>query len=189
MNALERAEKLRQEADTVLGMIRLAELVRPYGMITPTGSYALDVMAYPDIDVYIPRVSVNVIFEIGAAIAEVEEVRQVVFEKSNDPSLPDGLYLKPRIYYGDWGRPWKVDIWSINDETLQSKIAMMDGFCRKMTPVLREMILNYKQAVMTIDLRTPMSSGYFIYRAFLDEGLVDFPDVTRYLYEHGIRIY
>ncbi|MBE0695671.1 MAG: hypothetical protein IH586_01995 [Anaerolineaceae bacterium] len=170
-------------------MIRLSELIRPYGVMTPTGSYALDVMAYPDIDVYVPQISVRAIFEIGAAMAEVAEVKQVVFEKSNNHSLPGGLYLKPRIVYGNWGRPWKVDIWSIDDETLKAKVALMDGFCKKMTPALREKILNYKQAVMTIDMRTPMSSGYYIYRAFLDEGLVDFPDVTSYLFEHGIKIY
>ncbi len=189
MNALERAAALRQEADAVLDLIHLEDIVKPYGCITPTGSYALDVMAYPDIDVYIPLVSIPDLFAIGAKIAQVEAVWQVVFEKSNDPTLPEGFYLKPRIRYGDWGRSWKVDIWSIAEDTLREKTALMNHFAEKMTPALRESIVNYKQAVMTEDLRTPMSSGFFIYRAFLDEGLVEFPDVTQYLLDHGIRFY
>jgi hypothetical protein len=154
----------------------------------PTGSYFLNLMMYPDIDLYISRVSIGQLFEIGAQLARSEMVFQVVFEKSRIPQLPDGLYLKPRIDYGDWGRPWKVDIWSLEDSVVDEKMKEMHRFKREMTERLREQILKYKYSVLTAENRTPMYSGYFICRAFIDEGLSDFGDVTQYLIDHGIQM-
>ncbi len=188
MNPLERAEQLRQEADAIMRDIRLAEIVRAYGLLVPTGSYFLDVMVYPDLDVMISQVSIAQLFEIAGQLAEAEAVFQVVFEKARDPDPPGGLYLKPRIARGNWGRPWKVDIWSLDDATLDEKVAMMQAFKNRMTGDLREQIIRYKLSIMTPEHRTPVYSGYWIYKAFLDEGLREFAEVTRYLVDQGIQM-
>jgi hypothetical protein len=185
----ERAAKLRQEADLVLGLIRLDDILRPYGKVFPTGSYFLDVMVYPDIDLYIPKVSIDQLFEIGAQIASCGLITQVVFERTDDPvNMPEGLYLKSRVKYGEWGRPWKIDIWSLEEKIILNKMADMHHFRVKMTTGLREKIISYKLAVMTSQKRTPMYSGYYIYKAFIDEGLTDFDNVTQYLISNGIQI-
>ena len=186
---LEHAAKLRQEADVVLGLIRLNDILKPYAKTFPNGSYFLDVMVYPDIDLYITKVNIGQLFEIGAQIAQCDLVIQVVFERTDDPErLPDGLYLKPRVNYGDWGRPWKIDIWSLDEAVIQCKMEEMSHFQSKMTPALREQIIHYKLSIMTPQRRTPMYSGYYIYKAFLDEGLTDFNQVTRYLIANSIKI-
>ena len=51
------AERLHQQAGQLLADLRLAEIIAPYGAITPTGSYYLNVMVYPDIDIYLPKLS------------------------------------------------------------------------------------------------------------------------------------
>jgi hypothetical protein len=112
-----------------------------------------------------------------------------VFEKTDDPvHLPEGLYLKARIKYGDWGRPWKVDIWSLDGEIIQRKMAEMLHFQQRMTPAIRQLILRYKLSILTADQRTPSYSGYYIYRAFIDEGLTDFESVTGYLRKNHIQV-
>jgi hypothetical protein len=67
-------------------------------------------------------------------------------------------------------------------------MADMHHFRVKMTTGLREKIISYKLAVMTSQKRTPMYSGYYIYKAFIDEGLTDFDNVTQYLISNGIQI-
>jgi hypothetical protein len=189
MLPLEQAANLKLEADLVLRLIRLNEILRPYGKVFPTGSYFLDVMVYPDIDLYITKVNIEQLFEIGAQIASCELVTQVVFERSDDHvHLPEGLYLKSRVKYGDWERPWKIDLWSLAEEVILRKMEDMQHFKQKITPELREQIIRYKLSVMTSQKRTPMYSGFYIYQAFLDEGLTDFDSVTHYLISCGIQM-
>src|SRR4030043_1431482 len=155
MLPLERAAKLRQEADVVLGLISLYDILRLYGKVFATGSFFLDAMVYPDIDLYITKINLDQLFQIGAQIARSGLVTQVVFERTDDPvRLPDGLYLKPRVNYGDWGRPWKIDIWSLDEAVIQCKMAEMSHFQSRMTPALREQIIRYKLSIMTPQKRT-----------------------------------
>ena len=189
MLPIDRAARLRQEADLVLRLIKLDDILRSYGKVYPTGSYSLDVMAYPDVDLYIPDVSIDHLFQIGAQVAQCQLVTQVVFERSDDPLLlPEGLYLKIRVNYGEWGRPWKIDLWSLAEKVILQKMVDMEHFQIRLTPKLREKIVEYKLSVLTSQLRTPMYSGYYIYKAFIDEGLTDFDSVTRYLVSCGIRM-
>jgi hypothetical protein len=189
MLPLEHATRVRQEADQVLKLVRMYDILRQYGKLYLTGSYYLDVMVYPDIDLYITEVSISQIFEIGEQIATCKLVTQVVFEPTDDPvHMPDGLYLKSRLNYGEWGRPWKIDLWSLAENVILGKVEAMRHFQQKMTPEYREQIIRYKLSVMTSKKRTPMYSGYYIYKAFLDEGLTDFESVTRYLISCGIHM-
>jgi hypothetical protein len=188
MTPLERAARLRREADLVLQEIQLFEALQPCGRIAPTGSYYLDVMAYPDIDISVSLTSIAQVFQIGARIASCPRVIEVVFQRSKDQNLPDGLYLKPRVEYGDWGRPWKIDIWFLREATIDAALANMGRFRDRMTPELREQIVGFKCSVLTADHRTPMYSGYYIYKAFIDEGMRDWGEVRRYLASNGIRM-
>ncbi|MBE2201494.1 MAG: hypothetical protein IAE79_22975 [Anaerolinea sp.] len=187
-DSLQRSARLKREADFILQAVSLYEIVRPYGRITPTGSYYLDVMAYPDIDLYLSKVSVAELFAIGGQLAACDMVYQVVFEKSQTTRLPGGLYLKPRIRYGEWERPWKIDIWSLADEVIDRQMAEIHRFKQTMTAEIRERIIRYKHTILTDSRRTPMYSGYHIYKAFIDEGLTDFQAVTAYLVAQGIQV-
>ena len=187
LDPLNRADLLLQQAAQLLDNLHLVELLSPHGPITLTGSYYLNVMVYPDIDIYLPRLTIEQLFMVGGRLADSEKVLQVVFEQ-NDPMMPGGLYLKLRIALGDWRRPWKLDLWSIDPALLEQKMAPMRHFSTCLTPELRQQIIRYKLSILTPALRTPKYSGYFIYKAFIDEKLSDYTQVTRYLVANGIQM-
>lgn len=186
---LQRAALLKTEADLLLAHLGLEELLRSAaGRVEFTGSYLLDLMAYPDIDVMAASLSIEQVFALGARLARRPGVIQLVFEPSRDPDLPGGLYLKARVEWGDWGRPWKIDIWFLDDAVIERKLGEMRRFQAQLTPALRELILNYKQSILTSEKRTPMGSGYWIYRAVFDEGLRSYEAIGAFLRGHGIEV-
>ena len=71
---------------------------------------------------------------------------------------------------------------------IHEKMQVMHHFKQLLTPELREQIIRYKASLINSAGRTPRYSGYFVYKAFLDEGLRDPVEITRYLVENGINI-
>jgi len=185
---LERATRLQREASEVMQSTGLGKALEPLGEIVYTGSYFLDLMVYPDLDLYLPKMDIERIFSAAGQVATDQRVVRVSFENELHPGLEGGLYLNFRINLGEWGRPWKVDIWWLDKEMIQEKMGIMIHFKQLLTPDLREQILRYKYSLLNDLGRTPMYSGYHIYRAFLDEGLRDPGEVTRYLVAKGIKI-
>ncbi len=188
MKPIERSAKLKKEANQLLREIKLAELCRDIGELTPTGSYYLDVMIYPDIDLYLPPATPGQLFQIAAHLVENHPVLRVNFLNGGPGPLKNALYIKPVIAMGDWERPWKVDIWAVSQAFIDQKTAELRKYKEIMTPELRELIVDYKYSILNEEFRTPMFSGIFIYQAVLDHGLRNFAEITEYLRENSITV-
>ena len=191
MTPEERSRKLRIETDEVLKMINLNRHCAPIGKIAPTGSYYMDLMMYPDIDLYLPHTTIEKLFALAAKFAKIKCVKEVVFQKGSawdKGDLAKGYYLKPIVEYGSWGRPWKVDIWSLPINIIEKKNKHLRKLKERMTPRQRKLILEYKFSILTDQLRTPMFSGIYIYRAVIDHGMTDYKKITKYLKENRIKM-
>ena len=188
MTPLERAGKLKQEAYFLLNALKLDEAFAPFGGLTIGGSCFLGVQAYPDLDVYVPPVPVEEYLKIRDQLASHPLVTSVKFKESDEAAFPGGLYLKPYIAYGGWQRPWKIDIWSAEPCYYEPQIAQLARWKKMLTEKLRAEIVAYKISILNEMHRTPMHSGYFIYRAFLDDGIREPAEVTRYLIQNGIEV-
>jgi hypothetical protein len=190
MTPEERSKLLRKEADKVMAMIHLKRHCNHIGTITPTGSYFLDCMMYPDIDLYVPLVPVDIFLGLAIKLARYECVRAMNFEKGGpqDGDLANGFYLKPRIEHGNWGRLWKIDIWTLPVTVINEKQAMLEEIKKHMTPEHKKIILHYKYSILTEEKRTPMFSGFFIYQAVVNKGIADFTKITHYLRDNGIKV-
>lgn len=185
---LERASRLHVEAGELMKTIRLVESLQPFGEVIFTGSYFLDVMVYPDLDLYVPMTRIENIFAATGQMASNTRVARVTFENEDHPTIPGGLFVNLRVNLGDWGRPWKVDIWWLDENVIQEKMKSMHHFKKVLTPELRQQIIRYKASLVNSLGRTPQFSGYFIYKAFLDEGMRDPAEITGYLVSNGINI-
>jgi len=183
-----RSRKLRKEADEVLKIINLKRHCVRIGKIIPTGSYFMDLMMYPDIDLYIPYTKIENIFALAAKLALYDCVKEIVFQKGDKGDLAKGYYFKPIIEYGNWGRPWKVDIWFLPITVVEKKQKELQYLIDRMTPAQRKLILNYKYSILTEKGRTPMFSGIYIYRAIINHGMMKYKEITKYLISNSIKM-
>ncbi len=182
----DRSRALKQEADEVLDLIGLEALVAPIGPLTSTGSYFMDLMMYPDIDVNIPLTSPERLVGVGMELSKLDCVRKLRYLRGGDGDLRDSFYLKPEVQYGEWGRLWKIDIWSHPQSFLEKSRAEMADLKRRLTAAHRAIILDTKYRLLTPEGRTPMYSGIFIYRAVINHGMVEHDEIAEYLRSNGI---
>ena len=188
MKPIERSASLKKEADELLQEIRLAELCRDIGKLTPTGSYYLDLMMYPDIDLYLPPAKPGQLFQIATHLVENHPVVRVNFLNGGPGPLKNALYIKPVIAIGSWERAWKIDIWAVDQNYIDAKTTELQIYKKRMTAELREVILDYKFSILNEEGRTPMFSGIYIYQAVIDYGMREFAEITAYLRGNSIKV-
>ena len=160
----DRSHALRAEADDVLKLIRLQDLCAEIGELTPTGSYFMDLMMYPDVDLYLPPTAPEMLLGVAAELSKLHCVQRINYIRGGPGDLKDGLYLKPVVEHGRWERPWKIDIWSLPSATVEKKQAQLENLKSRMTPTHRAVILHAKYRLLTDAGRTPIFSGIYIYR-------------------------
>lgn len=188
LSPLERATRLKKEADELLRDIELEKLTQAIGPLTPTGSYFLDTMIYPDIDLYLPPSTAKQLFDIALQLIDSQPVEKVNFLNGGPGEMKEGLYIKPVLAIGDWERSWKIDIWALPPDVIERKQAALLRYKEAMTAQQRELILNYKFSVLTDQKRTPVFSGIYVYQAVIDQGFDNFDQITDYLRENSIDL-
>ena len=113
---LARASRLQLEAGQLMKTIRLMESLQPSGEVFLTGSHFLDVMVYPDLDLYVTMTGIENIFAAAGQMAGNARVARVTYENEDHPGMQAGIFLNLRVNLGDWGRFWKVDIWWLDEK-------------------------------------------------------------------------
>ena len=190
---LQVADRLHQEANQIVYDRGIDRILQLYGEVFYTGSYFLNVMVWPDIDITIvlesDPPSIEDFFEIGAEVAKIDSVISLKFNNFfslQAEDLPEGLYWGVRLDVEN--REWKIDLWARDREALEENRATMERMCQMMDEETRKLIVEVKYSLLTPEGRTPFSSGYKIYEAILFEGLRERKDIIAYLVERGIQI-
>jgi hypothetical protein len=148
----------------------------------------MELMMYPDIDVYLPPATAEDLLRVAVSLSRHDSVSSINFKRGGAGDLRDGLYLKPVVQYGDWERPWKIDIWSLPTAVVEHKQIRLTDLRNRMTPEHRDLILQTKYRLLTPAGRTPMFSGLYIYQAVIDHGLHELEAIVEYLRSHGIDV-
>ncbi|MBM7568857.1 hypothetical protein [Paenibacillus sacheonensis] len=118
------SEAIRHEADRILNEHGLMAAMAAYGQPVVQGSYALDLMTWRDLDMYLVTEdrSTSWFFELGKAISECLQPSKMSYRnESNGESahLPKGLYWG--TYAKLFGQAWKIDVWAIDSEQYKRK--------------------------------------------------------------------
>ena len=187
------AELLRLEAGLLLERSGLAPTLHGYGQVHLTGSYALDLMAWRDVDIQLVLFEIwdplDAFFALGHQIAKQRGVIRMTFGnhlRKPAPKLPGGLYWGVRMINPDNGEEWTLDIWAVDDAHVQQNNGLMQRIRDALDGPSRRLILDMKHALLTKDGRTPPLSGIPLCDAVLFEGLRDETAIRDYLRRQGV---
>lgn len=187
------ASALRTEADSILHEKGLLALMEAYGTPHVTGSYALDLMTWRDLDIYLesPDMPEERFSELGGRVALALRPSRMQFRNervARTPGLPSGLYWGVHAALPGHGL-WKIDIWCVLSEECRRLLRHCDGIARRLTPSARTAILQVKARCCEHSEYRYGFSSQDIYTAVLDDGIETFDQFRAYLQARkGIRV-
>ena len=171
---VEYARQLRREATALLDKEGLLSMLKAVGTTQVIGSYALDTMTWPDIDISmnLPQAqNVELFFELAQRIATKFEITKMSYSNHyirNFPGYDHGLYWGIQLRYA--GTEWKVDLWGYNDPDYQRHIAEANELFRQLQQADRLAILRIKYVIcQQPEYRGNVYNSMAIYRAVLED--------------------
>jgi len=181
MNYFEKQKKLHKQAEKILKDLNLIEVLKKYGVPKIVGSYALELMSWPDIDIVVitePNYKhylnlVNYLFEKE----DIYSLNLQDFRKSIYPDRPQGIYcgisyiVKPNTF-------WKIDVWFFPDVKAFDVINEVKS---KLTDINRAIILKIKNEMREKIKHGKEISGIDVYKAVLENGVRDLEGFRQYL--------
>jgi hypothetical protein len=168
---------LRTEADGLLSSTGLRGLLSRSGIVHVSGSYALRLMTWQDLDIYLeaPGITVSQFFALGGRIAELLHPWKMFFTNNRarlDAKYPPALYWGIRL--GDIRKgAWKIDLWALEAPACRLALESCDQIAARLTMESRQVILALKEQLWQHpDYRDTITSKT-IYDAVLDGRVTD----------------
>lgn len=189
------AKLLKEESSNILETSPIWKPFTKYGKILLSGSAELDLLVYPDLDVYFdsynPNVNVLKIFgEATSKGAELPHVVSMRLEKELHKvahHIPKGIYLQMKLRVNS--RIWQIDIWHLESEKeLYKNLNETEALKGKIhsDPTIRKIILEAKHAIKRADGSTPSFASYYVYQAVINKGLIDIDAIKNYIKQQNL---
>ena len=190
----ENAHQIRKQGEKLLVAKRIVEKLEQRGTIFFSGSYALDLMTWHDIDLQLvvkagldPLETLSYFYLEMAKDPDFIEGKIINFTGNHKPKMPRGVYLGIDFHSAEHGGFWKLDIWSLFPKDLEANQILLEQLKQKLTPFSRQLILEMKHFLMKSSGRVPQMGSHFLYQAILLEGLSDKQAILDYLLKHGVK--
>jgi hypothetical protein len=178
-------QQIKNEADDILYRQELLAILSNYGVPHITGSYALNLMTWRDLDIYLQNEYMNEVefFQLGAEINKKYQPVKMSYRNekiTQTKGLPLGLYWG--VYLGNERKDaWKIDIWAVNENECQRLLKFCDDIASKLTPLNKQVILTIKSNCwQDPEYRRTYTSGD-IYEAVLGKGITSLEEFRTYL--------
>jgi hypothetical protein len=187
------AQKLKEQARGVLKDIDLIAKLEPHGEVKLTGSFELDLMVWPDIDIQIEipgkKDKVKAFTDISYELLQntnIKNVKLINFIPGRKPTMPVGMYMG--LTYKKASFPqWKIDIWALSDSCRKESHDYMNLVKNELNSTNRELILDWKHKILN-NGRIPQLGSYMLYRAILIEKLSDPQEIFSYLINNQVDL-
>jgi hypothetical protein len=184
------SDQMKAVADRILRESGIIDVLKEYGEVKIGGSYALDVMLRPDIDLFVitPEHDWEKVTSVYSKIMarryfrEFDFVNWVDFDGEGVVSMR-GYYFQPWVPID--GRLWKMDIWLITadqdrSDSLTNHFKELLG--REPDESKRIAILEIKKAMLEGKKYRNGVNGRLIYEAVLEGAVKSVEDFEKYLY-------
>ena len=168
------SRQLHQEASELLNKEGLLSMLNAFGTTEVIGSYTLDTMTWPDIDISMnlpDEQNVECFFELGKRIATRFQITKMSYSNHfirNFRGFDHGLYWGIQLHYKE--REWKIDLWGYGDADYQAHIADANALYSQLQQADHTAILRIKHVICQHpDYRGNVYNSMAIYRAVLED--------------------
>jgi hypothetical protein len=172
---------LKSEADTLLARAELRAALPTEAVWFIGGSYAYDLMAWRDLDVYVldPAADLPRSFAVAAHVTARLGALKARFTDSRG-GQPDGLYWGIRL--GDSRRgAWKLDLWFLRPASYEQHQHYAAAMRARLTPELSGTILALKARYWTRPEYRDTITSHDLYEAVLTHGARNEVEFEEYL--------
>ena len=185
----EQASLIRQNAKQVIKSLEIFKVFQKYGSLFFTGSYALDLMTWNDIDMQLVakdglhlKQAFSEIFSHFLNHDAFIKSKVIHFHGDFKPMMPRGLYLGLEVFFQELGGVWKLDLWVLQQKDFDKNRAFIKEIENLLTPKTRDLILEMKHEMMSGNYRVPQLGSYELYKALI-KGYKSKKEVIQYLKE------
>lgn len=168
------SEKMKREADDILKNTELLKILSEFGTPHIIGSYAMDLIYNPDIDIVVETDNLR-----GASVdalsalvkkGDFEKIEYGDFVKFPHVNRPNGYIIVLRTTRGDVR--WEIEIWFLSNTTKEEND--VSRVRASLTPELKRTILEFKRHIHEKNISKHKISSADIYRAVLEKHITDF---------------
>jgi|SRR3989344_542459 len=187
-NLLEESKRIKEQADKILKESGILDILKDYGEVKIGGSYVLDVMLRPDLDLFVitQEHDWNKVLKISADIMKSRYFREFDFVNwidfgDKDIDAMKGYYFQPWVPIE--GQLWKMDLWLITPDQYKGS-ELTDRFkslLDKETGVSKRLaILEIKKAMRQGKKYVKGVDGRLIYQAVLEKEITTVEDFKKF---------
>ena len=174
---------MHRAAQKILTASRLLSILKEFGTVKCTGSYAADLMMKPDVDIYVMASSFTKkrVLQAYNKILKIPNFYMCAFfdyvrHRHPDLAIPRAYYMKLNAV-GKKRERWKIDLWFLTPKDLK-KVKHFDLLTQEIAPVQKQAILQFKKIrekyVYSIH-------SHLIYDAVLEHNILTLPALKRFL--------
>ena len=165
---------LRAEADALLARYEVLQTLRRFGAPHVSGSYALRLMTWRDLDIYLEMEPVDgrMFRELGRQLGDALTPRKLSFtDHLNFPPTEGlrGLYWGVRTDDLSCGG-WKIDIWGVDHAVCADRLAYCESLAARIEEPARRAILTIKEEVCRLPSYRDSITSKDVYDAVLVGG-------------------
>jgi hypothetical protein len=180
---------LQGQARTLMTDQSLIEILSNAGTPQVVGSFELDLIVWPDLDIEIitpdPPETAAVLRVVQILIDNANFSRMTISDTraATKPEVPRGMYVGPDVVHGEL--TWQLDLWFLSQKQMERRKHLTDTFRALLTPANRRTILELKQYAAASDKYHRGVSSVDLYSAVLEHNVTTLDEFHAWLGHRG----